>query len=190
MSALKVYSNGSSHHTPYRLAAVIHQHGAPQHHANQFTILVAARTAREATAMVHEHFGEFDTRRLALARGTNAQQVQDAGLLDTPRILIMPVSTHHGAIIVDALTRQVVGRFAPGARVEPAAAPRIFAEVSASGTAIPETALCETHNNADQVARFPAEKNTDPGSGVREDCTGNEALTCQVCGAGVDAEQA
>jgi hypothetical protein len=61
---------------------------------------------------------------------------------------------------------------------------RTYAEVSVQGTALSETALCETHNTPENVQRFYAVPDlTDPGTGARKDCTGNEAIECQECGA-------
>jgi len=56
---------------------------------------------------------------------------------------------------------------------------RIFAGVTAQGTAASETALCEEHNTPENIETYYA----DPSDPVthREDCTGNDELECQEC---------
>jgi len=64
----------------------------------------------------------------------------------------------------------------------------IYAEVSRQGTAILETALCDEHETRENIAQhYAMPYAADPGSGVREDCSQNDALSCMVCGAEGDA---
>ena len=61
----------------------------------------------------------------------------------------------------------------------------MIALLSDQGTAMAETALCETHNKGLTCARVYAEATSIPdwdGRGFR-DCTGNDALQCVICGA-------
>jgi hypothetical protein len=68
---------------------------------------------------------------------------------------------------------------------------KIYAYVTRSGTAMAETAICEDHieSTAAQALAFGAADQTSRESDpwdrneVMSDCTGNEALRCQICGA-------
>lgn len=62
---------------------------------------------------------------------------------------------------------------------------RIFARVSEQGTAMWETALCERHLAGDDKQHAqPVYADAADGkvSDDWQDCTGSEALCCQVCG--------
>lgn len=57
----------------------------------------------------------------------------------------------------------------------------IFAFVTEQGTAAPETALCVIHLEAHaNEAREAADKDVDTSRFI--DCTGNELVSCIVCG--------
>lgn len=60
---------------------------------------------------------------------------------------------------------------------------KMLALTSDQGTAMSETAICDTHPEAerDTLKRLAA-RSGDWDHGDFHDCTGNEALTCQVCG--------
>lgn len=51
---------------------------------------------------------------------------------------------------------------------------QFFARTTSQGTAAAETAVCETHRDLSQIAP--------DADGPLVDATGNEALSCQVCG--------
>ncbi len=53
---------------------------------------------------------------------------------------------------------------------------RIFARLTAQGTAAAETAVCEDHKDVE----IPADDDVIDGL---VDCSGNDQLECQVCGA-------
>jgi hypothetical protein len=70
---------------------------------------------------------------------------------------------------------------------------RMFALITARGTAMAETALCGQHRATHaQLVRDMAESDPAPGpgqgwdGGELHDCTGNEALSCIVCGYGAE----
>ena len=56
-------------------------------------------------------------------------------------------------------------------------ATKMYAQLTPEGVAAAETALCSTHTA--YVDKFYA----DDTDGVLVDCSGNEALSCQWCGA-------
>lgn len=57
----------------------------------------------------------------------------------------------------------------------------MFAGVTSQGTAAAETALCGECNTPENIAIYYAD-HRDPVT-YREDCTENDALDCQNCGA-------
>lgn len=57
----------------------------------------------------------------------------------------------------------------------------IYARLTTAGTACAETALCTNH--LDQAADYPGDQTgTDAAFTAHLDCSGNEALKCNVCG--------
>jgi hypothetical protein len=56
----------------------------------------------------------------------------------------------------------------------------IYALTDEQGTAMSETALCAEHYTAENRQRMTVPE----GDGVWHDCTGNDELACQICGAG------
>lgn len=64
---------------------------------------------------------------------------------------------------------------------------KMLALTSTQGTAMGETAICDTHPEADRnILKRLAHRSGDWDHGDFHDCSGNEALTCQMCGAVVE----
>lgn len=65
---------------------------------------------------------------------------------------------------------------------------RMYAYVTDSGTAISETALCEVHRHThEHIAPMPPDAMIDRFGFV--DCTGNDLLSCIVCGYSVNTRE-
>lgn len=64
-----------------------------------------------------------------------------------------------------------------------AVAEAMYARLTKDGTACAETALCDQH--LDRAGEFLSEDRVEPGVTAHVDCSGNEMLSCQVCGARV-----